>query len=99
MGRRIRIELTARNDFWRNAFFVEWNHQYPDRALDNTPAGLHSGLPVALPAALPAALMVAEDWLPDLERVAGQCFSAVRPAPADPGRRRIFSRLFSSGRG
>ena len=83
MGRRIRIELTSRNDFWRNAFFVEWNHQYPERAIDSSAAGL----------------MVADDWLPALERVAGQCFSAVRPAPADPGRRRIFSRLFSSGQG
>ena len=83
MGRRIRIELTSRNDFWRNAFFVEWNHQYPERSIETNASGL----------------TVSDEWLQDLERVAGQCFSTVREAPADPGRRQIFRNLFSSGQG
>jgi len=89
MGRRIRIELTSRNDFWRNAFFVEWNHQYPERSIEDTASGRMVSDDLLVPA----------EWLQDLQRVAGQCFSAVREAPADPGRRRIFRNLFSSGQG
>jgi len=83
MDRRLRIELTSRNDFWRNAFFVEWGHQFPERSLEAI-AGDH--------------YLVVREWLPDLQRVAAQCFSQVRQAPSDPGRRRIFRTLFSPGR-
>lgn len=93
MGRRIIIELSSRNDFWRNAFFVEWNHQFPGRSIeppDEKGTGLAAHLLVNL--------LVNEEWLDDLERVASQCFSEVRQAPADPGRRQIFRRIFTSGR-
>ncbi|MFZ4984769.1 MAG: hypothetical protein ACOYLF_04835 [Blastocatellia bacterium] len=83
MNHRQRYELISRNDFWRNAFFVEWGHQYPERSIEVTPTG-H--------------LLASGEWTADLERVAGQCFSTIRMAPADPGRRLIFRRLFSSGR-
>lgn len=90
MERPVRIELTARNDFWRNAFFVEWSHQYPDRQLVQ-PAGRVAG-------ATDNHFLAASEWLPDLVRVAGQCFSTVTQAPTDPGRRQIFRNLFTSGR-
>lgn len=81
MGCQIRLELSPRNDFWRNAFFVEWEHQFPERALKSDSAGN---------------LLALSDWLPDLERVAGQCLSTIKPAPADPGRRQIFRSLFQT---
>ena len=90
MERPVRIELTARNDFWRNAFFVEWSHQYPDRQLIKA-AGRVAG-------ATDNHFLAASEWLPDLARVAGQCFSTVTQAPSDPGRRQIFRNLFTSGR-
>jgi hypothetical protein len=77
----IQIEIEARNEFWRNAVFVEWTHQYPDRVLQELPDGRY---------------LAAADWLPDLTRVAAACFSVVRQSPADPGRRQIFRYLFSS---
>ena len=81
MGRRVRIEIIGRNEFWRNAVLVEWRHQYPERILESAPPNYY---------------LAADEWLSDLERIAGQCFSQVRQAPADPGRRRMFRRLFSS---
>lgn len=60
---------------------VEWDYQFPDRALEPDAGGLYS---------------IPQDWLQDLERVAAQCFSRVRLAPNDPGRRRMFRMLFSS---
>ncbi|NBO66706.1 MAG: hypothetical protein EBU88_17995 [Acidobacteria bacterium] len=75
MGLQVRVELTPRNDFWRNAFFVEWYHQFSDRELITESAGL---------------LLVQSEWMADLERVAEQCFSKVLVAPDDPSRRRML---------
>ncbi|MBX3277790.1 MAG: hypothetical protein KF868_07295 [Acidobacteria bacterium] len=71
----LRIEIVGRNEFWRKAFGVEWEYQYPDRPLTQDTPGFYR---------------VPKAWLEDLERVAGQCFSRVLLAPSDPGRRRIF---------
>lgn len=81
MGDRVRIEILGRNDFWRNAVLVEWRHQFPDRELGSSSSDC---------------FIADREWLPDLERVAVQCFSSVRVAPADPGRRQIFRHLLSS---
>lgn len=83
MANEVRIEIVSRNEFWRNAFFVEWKHQFPEREMV---ADSHTFY------------LVPEDWLPDLERVAAQCFSRVLLAPRDPARRRLF-RLFLPGDG
>ncbi len=80
MERRIRIEIVGRNEFWRNAVFVEWDYQYPQRKLVPESQGFY---------------LIAEEWLDDLRRVAEQCFSQVLLAPSDPGRRRLFRKLFS----
>jgi hypothetical protein len=77
----IQIEIEGRNEFWRNAVLVEWAHQYPERVLQELSDGRY---------------LAAAEWLPDLTRVAGCCFSVVRQSPTDPGRRRIFRHLFSS---
>lgn len=75
MPRQIQVEITSRDGFWRNAFDVEWEFQFPQRQLVVQQAGYYR---------------VPEDWLGDLERVGAQCFSTVRVAPTDPGRREIF---------
>ena len=69
----------GRNDFWLNAVFVEWNHQFPKRRLEPDGAQFH---------------MIDEDWLEDLRRVAALCFSRVLLAPHDPGRRHLFRKIF-----
>jgi hypothetical protein len=75
MTKEIRIEIVSRDGFWRNAFNVEWEHQHPQRTLiEDTPDYFR----------------VPESWLPDLERVANQCFSTIRLAPMDPGRRQML---------
>jgi hypothetical protein len=58
---------------------VEWNHQFPDRALVSDSPGFY---------------LLPEEWLADLTRVAAQCFGTVLRAPSDPGRRRLFRLLF-----
>ena len=75
------IEITSRSDFWKNAFKVEWEYQFPDRILIEDGDGRFKASP---------------DWLGDLDRVAKQCFSIVRLPPESPDRRRLFRRLFPS---
>jgi NADPH-dependent glutamate synthase beta subunit-like oxidoreductase len=75
----IRIEVISRNEFWRNAFNVEWNHQFPDRVLTEDNDGF---------------LRVRREWFDDLEQVAKQCFSTIRHPPDRPDRRRLFRSLF-----
>jgi len=78
MESRIRVEIIGRNEFWRNAVFVEWEYQYPSRKLEPEVPGFY---------------LIPEEWLTDLQQVANQCFSEVLLAPSDPGRRRLFRRL------
>lgn len=79
MQNPIRVEITGRNEFWRNAVFVEWEHQFPDRKIVAQNDGYY---------------LIDQHWLEDLQRVASQVFSKVVIAPADPGRRHLFRRLF-----
>jgi uncharacterized protein YlzI (FlbEa/FlbD family) len=81
MRNPVRVEIIGRNEFWLNAVFVEWEHQFPERKIARQGDGYY---------------LVENDWLEDLQRVAAQVFSRVVVAPADPGRRRLFRRLFQS---
>lgn len=81
MQHPIRVEIIGRNEFWKNAVFVEWAHQFPERKLASDRDGYY---------------VIEQDWLEDLQRVAAQVFSKVVVAPADPGRRYLFRRLFQS---
>ena len=74
----IRIEIKGRDDFWRDAVIVEWEHQFPLRKMTRDASGFFG---------------IEEAWLKDLKRVAGDCFSTVVEAPGDPSRRSLF-RLF-----
>jgi hypothetical protein len=82
MERRIRVEIIGRNEFWRNAVFVEWEYQFPARKLEPDGEVLY---------------LISEEWLDDLQRVAAQCFSRILLAPRDPGRRQLFRRLIGGG--
>ena len=79
MKRLIRVEIVGRNEFWRNAVLVEWDYQFPLRKLVAEGESFY---------------LIEEDWLEDLERVAGQCFSKLLLAPRDPGRRDLLRKIF-----
>jgi len=72
MNGEIRIEIVGRDAFWRNAVFVEWEHQYPERKLLD-----HCN----------HCYLIKTDWLVDLKRVAEGCFSKIVVAPENLGRR------------
>ena len=77
-GRRIRIEIHGKDEFWGRAFHVEWEDQFPQRKL----------------VAAPSPQFLAEvEWLEDIQRVAAQCFCKVVRAPDDPHRRRWIRSL------
>lgn len=78
MNERVRVEVRARNDFWRKAIRVEWEHQFPDRELEETADGYY---------------LLRVDWVADFQAVAKQCLSEAVVAPADPSRRLWFRRF------
>jgi hypothetical protein len=71
----MRIEIESRDDFWRDALIVEWESQYPQRTLIKEVSGSY---------------VIENDWLDDLKRIAGDCFSTIVVAPMDPSRRSWF---------
>jgi hypothetical protein len=75
----MRVEINGRDAFWRDAVIVEWEHQYPQRALVKESSG---------------SFVIEKDWLDDLKRIAGDCFSTVVVAPIDPSRRSWFQQFF-----
>jgi hypothetical protein len=78
VGRRIRIEIKPRDEFWGRAFHVEWEYQFPDRNL--APDGANH-------------FSAELEWLGDLGRVGAQTFCAVTRAPDNPPRREWMSSL------
>jgi hypothetical protein len=72
MREAIRVEIVGRDAFWRDAVLVEWRDQHPQRKIE-TDSGHY--------------YLIEADWLKDLERIAGDCFSTIVVGPADPGRR------------
>jgi hypothetical protein len=76
----IRIEINGRDDFWRDAVIVEWEHQYPQRTLIKEASG---------------SFLIENDWLDDLKRIAGDCFSSIVVAPMDPSRRSLFRQFLA----
>jgi len=79
MESRIRVEIVSRDEFWHHAVMVEWEYQFPERKLEAEGRGYY---------------LIDPDWLEDLQRVAGQCFSQVLLPPEDLGRRQLFRSLF-----
>ena len=62
---------------------VEWAEQYPERRLNAEPNSRY--------------LLIEASWLDDLKRIAGDCFSEVVVAPANPGRRSWLSNFIPKG--
>lgn len=60
MQQQIRIEIKGKDEFWGRAFHVEWEDQFPDRALTLNDSG-H--------------FITQIEWFDDLERVAAQTFA------------------------
>ncbi len=79
MKQQLRVEIKARNEYWRRAVMVEWEHHFPQRTLIAEDERYY---------------LIEAEWLEDLRRVARECFSEVLVAPQDPGRRHWFRRLF-----
>jgi len=75
----MRIEIIGRDTFWRDAVITEWEHQYPARKLIKEASG---------------SFLIENDWLEDLDRIAGDCFSTITVAPVDPSRRSWFRQFF-----
>lgn len=82
MKQQLRVEIKARNEYWRRAVMVEWEHRFPQRKLIAEGERYY---------------LIEAEWLADLRRVASECFSEVLVAPEDLGRRHWFQRLFSRG--
>jgi len=78
----MRIEIKGRDNFWGDAVIVEWEHQYPQRKLIKEESG---------------SFVIENDWLEDLKRIAGDCFSTVIVAPSDPSRRSWFRHFIPRG--
>ena len=72
MAGRVRIEIRGKSEFWGRAFHVEWEDQFRGRELVSDGEGF---------------FLVDQEWLDDLQSVAGQTFCKVILAPQSPGRR------------
>jgi hypothetical protein len=75
---RVKIEIKGKDEFWGRAFHVEWQHQFPARALTSETAGY---------------FLAQSGWLADIERVAGETYCTVVRAPQNPLRRQWMSSL------
>jgi hypothetical protein len=84
MQQQIRIEIKGKDEFWGRAFHVEWEDQFPDRALTMNDAGQ---------------AIAQSEWFDDLERVAAQTFCRIVRAPENPQRRRWMNSLIPRGSG
>ncbi len=84
MQQQIRIEIKGKDEFWGRAFHVEWEHQFPGRALTVNDAGQ---------------ALAQSEWFDDLERVAAQTFCRIVRAPENPQRRRWMNSLIPRGSG
>jgi hypothetical protein len=76
--RQIRVEIKGKDEFWERAFHVEWEHQFPGRALTPSDAGQ---------------FIASGEWFEDMERVAAQTFCRIVRAPENPQRRRWMNSL------
>jgi hypothetical protein len=82
-SKKIRIEIVGRDGFWTNAVLVEWEHQHPQRKLISD-----SG----------SSYLIEDDWLDDLRRVAGDCYSKVVVSPLNPNRRVWLHQFLKPGK-
>ena len=80
MKERVKIEIRSKDEFWGRAFHVEWEDQFPDRALGPCDQGQ---------------FIAESEWIGDLENVAAQTFCRIVRAPENPQRRRWMNSLIT----
>ena len=78
MSQRVRVEIQARDEFWRKAVLIEWDYRYPDRTLSNETDSWY---------------LIDSEWIEALKEVATECNSTIIIGPGDPGRRSMFKKL------
>ena len=78
MSQRVRVEIKARDEFWRKAVLIEWEYRHPDWNLTYDAGGLY---------------LIDREWLESLKAVATDCNSTIVIGPRDPGRRSLLTFL------
>jgi len=81
MSQRVRVEIKARDEFWRKAVLIEWEYRHPDWKLTYDAAGFY---------------LIDCEWLEYLKAVATDCNSTIVIGPRDPGKRSMFQKLIPS---
>lgn len=76
---QLQIEVIGRDEFWKKAVLVEWEHRHPDLKLVAGDAGSY---------------LIENDWLKPLSEVATECNSKIVVAPPDPSRRSWIQQFF-----
>ena len=81
MSQKIKVEIKARDEFWRKAVPIEWEYRYPDWKLMSDANGFY---------------LIDSEWLESFKAVATDCNSTIVVGPKDPGRRSMFQKLIPS---
>ena len=81
MSQKLRVEINSRDDFWRKAVLIEWEHQHPDWKLTSDANDFY---------------LIDCEWLESLKTVATHCNSTIVIGPKDPGKRSLFEKLIPS---
>jgi hypothetical protein len=80
MSQRVRVEIKARDEFWRKAVLIEWEYRHPDWKL-TCDDGWY---------------LIDSEWFESLKDVATDCNSTIVIGPRDPGKRSMFQKLIPS---
>ena len=78
MSQRLRVEIKARDEFWRKAVLIEWESRHPDWKLTSDASSFY---------------LIDSEWFEALKDVATDCNSTIVIGPSDPGRRSMFRKL------
>ena len=77
MSQRVRVEIKARDEFWRKAVLIEWEYRHPDWKLTGDDGWY----------------LIDTEWFESLKDVATDCNSTIVIGPRDPGRRSLLTFL------
>jgi len=78
MSKRLRVEIKARDEFWRKAVLIEWEYRHPDWKLTSDGGDCY---------------LIDREWFESLKDVATDCNSTIVIGPRDPGRRSLLVKL------
>jgi len=77
MSQRLRVEIKARDEFWRKDVLIEWEYRHPDWKL-TCDDGWY---------------LIDTEWFESLKNVVTDCNSTIVLGPRDPGRRSLLTFL------